>query len=91
MWGDPNQGHAPPVRTLKANYTEMKSSIPRQTMSKNFIDAVITTRQLGLRYIWIDSLCIVQDSLEDWNIEAATMDKVYKFAEITLVAYVLLL
>jgi hypothetical protein len=91
MWGDPNQGHAPPVRTLKANYEEMKSGIPRQMMSKNFIDAAITTRRLGLRYIWIDSLCIIQDSLEDWHAEAATMDKVYKFAEITIVAYVRLL
>lgn len=88
MWGDPNQGHAPPVRTLKANYTKMESGIPWQIMSKNFIDAVIATRRLGLRYIWIDSLCIIQDSPEDWQKEAATMYKVYKFAEITLVAYV---
>jgi hypothetical protein len=87
MWGDPNQGHAPPVRTLRANYEEMKAGIPKQVMSKNFVDAILTTRRLGLRYIWIDSLCIVQDSVEDWQKEAATMYKVYKFAEITLVAY----
>jgi hypothetical protein len=88
MWGDPTQGHAPPLRTLKANYTMMLSGIPRQMMSKNFVDAVIVTRQLGLQYIWIDSLCIVQDSPEDWHSEAATMYKVYKVADITIVAYV---
>jgi hypothetical protein len=88
MWGDPTQGHAPPVRTLKANYAGMKAGIARKMMSKNFVDAVVTTRRLGFRYVWIDSLCIVQDSPEDWQKEAATMYKVYKFAEITIVAYV---
>lgn len=88
MWGDPTQGQAPPIRTLKANYTEMLSGIPRQIMSKNFVHAVIATRLLRLRYIWIDSLCIVQDSAEDWRKEAATMYKMYKFADIMIVAYV---
>jgi hypothetical protein len=88
MWGDPNQGHVPPVRTLRSTYEEMKSGIPWLVMSKNFVDAVIATRELGIRYIWIDSLCIIQDSSDDWHEEAKTMYKVYKFAEITLIAYV---
>ncbi|KAJ9131787.1 hypothetical protein NKR23_g11558 [Pleurostoma richardsiae] len=35
------------------------------------------TRRLGIRYIWIDSLCIIQDSEEDWLAESVTMADVY--------------
>ncbi|KAM5342160.1 hypothetical protein ACJ41O_015191 [Fusarium nematophilum] len=44
------------------------------------------TSRLGYRYIWIDSLCIIQDSAEDWASEAARMATVYMNAEITLAA-----
>lgn len=45
-----------------------------------FQDALTITRALGLRYIWIDSLCIIQDSVDDWETESVAMDKVYKSA-----------
>ncbi|KAH7076919.1 hypothetical protein BKA63DRAFT_411595, partial [Paraphoma chrysanthemicola] len=41
---------------------------------------------LGLRYLWIDSLCIVQDSWEDWSHEADLMIKVYRYCFINLAA-----
>lgn len=44
------------------------------------------TRALGLRYLWIDSLCIHQDSAEDWAAEDSQMDKIYKCAWVTLAA-----
>lgn len=49
-------------------------------------DAVEIAHDLGLRYIWIDALCIVQDSREDWLREAAGMASVYTNAWITIVA-----
>ncbi|KAK0108108.1 hypothetical protein ONS95_002930 [Cadophora gregata] len=49
-------------------------------------DAVITTRALGVRYIWIDALCIKQDSREDWAAEAAKMREVYSGAIVTISA-----
>lgn len=55
-------------------------------MPQNFQDAVILTRALGLRYVWIDSLCIIQDSMEDWEYEGSQMDKVYKNAWVTVAA-----
>jgi hypothetical protein len=55
-------------------------------MPLNYQDAVIMTRALGLRYLWIDSLCIHQDSAEDWAKEGSQMDKIYKCAWVTLVA-----
>lgn len=46
-------------------------------MPKTFQDAVAITRSLGVQYLWIDSLCILQDSREDWETEAANMKRVY--------------
>ncbi len=53
-------------------------SIPMATLPKTFRDAVAVTRALDIRYIWIDSLCIVQDDLQDWEQEAAKMASVYE-------------
>lgn len=51
-----------------------------------FQDAIIITRQLGLRYIWIDSLCIIQDSARDWETESFKMGNIYENSYITLSA-----
>jgi hypothetical protein len=55
-------------------------------MPQNFQDAIFMTRALGSQYIWIDSLCIIQDSADDWAHEGSQMDKTYKFARLTLAA-----
>ncbi|PQE11538.1 heterokaryon incompatibility protein [Rutstroemia sp. NJR-2017a BVV2] len=47
-------------------------------------DAVKIARSLGIFYIWIDSLCIIQDSDEDWKAEAAKMGDVYAGAACTI-------
>lgn len=39
-----------------------------------------------MRYIWIDSLCIIQDSIEDWNYESLTMADVYKNSSLNIAA-----
>ncbi|KAJ3577705.1 hypothetical protein NPX13_g2863 [Xylaria arbuscula] len=49
-------------------------------------DAIIITRALGIRYIWIDALCIFQDSDQDWAQEAGRMRTVYQGAVVTLAA-----
>lgn len=49
-----------------------------ETLSKTFQDAIIICRELGLKHLWIDSLCIFQDSPEDWRCEAAQMGQVYE-------------
>jgi hypothetical protein len=56
------------------------------SMPRNYQHAICVTRRLGLRYLWIDSLCILQDSSGDWAKEGAQMDKIYKCALITLAA-----
>ncbi|KAJ0117888.1 hypothetical protein J7T55_014338 [Diaporthe amygdali] len=57
-----------------------------QHLSKTFKDAVEVVRALGLSYIWIDSLCIIQDNDDDWKREAAKMSEVYREALCTICA-----
>lgn len=47
-------------------------------------DAITVTKALGIRYLWIDALCIIQDSVKDWAREAARMRDVYRGAVITI-------
>lgn len=64
----------------------MTLGIDWQRLSKTFQDAIIVTRRLGFRYLWIDSLCIIQDSPEDWVKESGTMQNVYANCVLTIVA-----
>jgi hypothetical protein len=52
-----------------------------------FKDAInFTNKNLGYRYLWIDSLCIVQDSLGDWIKQSASMGNIFKNSSLTLAA-----
>ncbi|KAI4137580.1 MAG: hypothetical protein LQ341_005090 [Variospora aurantia] len=86
-WGKPTKTQIPRVaRTLSGNLKDMVSAIPLESLPQNFQDAIVTVRVLGLRYLWIDALCIVQDSREDWEMEAARMGEYYRSAYLTLAA-----
>lgn len=67
-------------------FSKFQSAIPMESMPKTFRDAVQVTRWFGFRYIWIDSLCIVQDRQSDWEAEAKKMGSYYYNAILTLVA-----
>lgn len=70
--------------TTTENISDMKRAIPFYDMPLTFQDAVTVTRKLGYRYLWIDSLCIMQDSETDWESEAAYMNRYYKNAVMTI-------
>ncbi|KAH8807667.1 heterokaryon incompatibility protein-domain-containing protein [Xylogone sp. PMI_703] len=55
-------------------------------LPRTFQDAIKLTLQLGVSYIWIDSLCIIQDSTSDWLHEAQRMATVYTFSYLTIAA-----
>jgi len=55
-------------------------------LSQTFQDAVKLVKQLGQHYLWIDSLCIIQDDKTDWAIEAAAMAAVYGNSIFTIFA-----
>ncbi|KAF1811629.1 HET-domain-containing protein [Eremomyces bilateralis CBS 781.70] len=79
-------GKSPIPTTTTANIAERQTGIPFGILPKNFQDAIVVARLLSIRYLWIDSLCIVQDSKQDWDIESARMAAVYKNAVCTLAA-----
>jgi hypothetical protein len=55
-------------------------------MPLNFRDAITVARALDIRYLWIDSCCIIQDSVSDWDKEAAQMERIYASAFVTIAA-----
>src|SRR5271163_3240815 len=60
--------------------------IPFEKMPRTIQDAVSITRMIGVRYLWVDSLCILQDSNDDWEHESSTMANVYRNSVVTIAA-----
>jgi hypothetical protein len=60
--------------------------LPHEKLPPTFKDAITIVRLLGVEYLWIDSLCIIQDSAEDWAYEAGRMADVYGHAYVTISA-----
>ncbi|CAG9937547.1 unnamed protein product [Clonostachys rosea f. rosea IK726] len=65
------------TRTLKGNYNERLDGIQFKLLPVVFSQAIKITRAMGIRYLWIDALCIIQDDAEDWRVEAGRMSDVY--------------
>jgi hypothetical protein len=63
-----------------------KKCIRFSELPQTFQDAVTIAKNLGIEYLWIDSLCIIQDSIEDWEHECSRMASVYRGALITIAA-----
>ncbi|KAH9887389.1 heterokaryon incompatibility protein-domain-containing protein [Cubamyces lactineus] len=80
VWGPDGQPH----RTTKANLPDYMRRIKRGVLPRTIRDAIRVTRALGARYLWIDSLCIIQDSKEDVHRELARMRDVYRHALLTI-------
>ena len=75
-----------PLRTVTGNLDQHLNEIPISSLPATFRDAVLTTRRLGLSYLWIDALCILQDDSNDWQIEASKMASIYKNSKVTIAA-----
>ncbi|KAK0713527.1 heterokaryon incompatibility protein-domain-containing protein [Lasiosphaeria miniovina] len=58
------------------------------TLAKIFKDAIEVTRRMGVRHLWIDALCIVQDSQDDWASESVKMGSIYEGSLLTIAASV---
>ncbi|RYP77356.1 hypothetical protein DL771_001151 [Monosporascus sp. 5C6A] len=77
-------GKSQPLRTLKNNVVSHTNGIAIESVPRTFQDAIRVTRHLGIRYLWIDSLCIVQDDGDDWAKEATKMADYYTGAEVVI-------
>lgn len=90
-WGSREElAKKPPLLTTPSSLGGHMSSIPLGSLPATIADAVIITRQQGIRYLWVDSLCILQGETtaarEDWAIESTKMASVYGGALLTISA-----
>lgn len=90
-WGDTGDI----LRTTELTLPDFMREIPAELLPKTFTHAITAARKLGVRYIWIDSLCIIQANAdgspslvhqEDWAMQSALMHKIYGRALCNLAA-----
>lgn len=80
-WGTSKQ-----PTTTKANLQARLGHVDVAELPQTLKDAICICRGLGVNYIWIDSLCIVQDDEEDWVSQSAQMARLYSCARIVIAA-----
>lgn len=81
-WGDTKTILTTTTNTI----AERHGNISYSDLSKTFQEAVGITRAIGIRYLWIDSLCIIQDDEKDWLHESAKMADIYLGSTLTIAA-----
>jgi Heterokaryon incompatibility protein (HET) len=75
-----------PGKTTLANIHEYRNEIAFDILPKTFQEAITVTRLLGVPYLWVDCLCIVQDDVLDWEKEASKMASVFENGVCTITA-----
>ena len=80
-------GKSPTMKLRKNSLSSFLQNIPLNALTQTFKDAILITRKwFHCRYLWIDSLCIIQDDVHDWRTEAALMGSVYIFSKLNIAA-----
>ena len=79
-------GHIKYLTLTKATIENFEQRIPQEALLKTFHDAIGITQEFGIDYLWIDSLCIVQDDADDWDREASSMAGVYGSSTLNIAA-----
>ncbi|KAI0967648.1 heterokaryon incompatibility protein-domain-containing protein [Xylaria arbuscula] len=69
--------------TTLGNINERKYGIPWTELPATFQDAILYCIELEIHYLWIDALCILQDSSIDWQVESSRMAQIYQNSYIT--------
>ncbi|KAK4442511.1 heterokaryon incompatibility protein-domain-containing protein [Podospora aff. communis PSN243] len=88
-WGNPSELSVTPPFTCKdstGTLAALRSGISISDLPLTIQEAIHVCKALRIRYIWIDSLCIIQDSKEDWIAESVKMGTVYSMAKVTIIA-----
>jgi hypothetical protein len=62
-------------------------NLPIESLPATFRDAITVTRLLGIRYLWIDALCIIQDVRQDWEAQASEMGSIFQSAVATIAVH----
>ncbi|KAK7921526.1 heterokaryon incompatibility protein-domain-containing protein, partial [Apiospora marii] len=72
--------------TTTATINTRRRGIEWKDIPRTYQDSIEVCLQLGIGYLWIDSLCILQDDRQDWEIESAKMADIYENSYITIAA-----
>jgi len=67
-------------KLLRDNISRMQRGIDQEALPRTFQEAIFVVRELGIKYLWIDALCIIQDDVADVQREIALMGKIYQGA-----------
>ncbi|KAI0723754.1 heterokaryon incompatibility protein-domain-containing protein [Cerioporus squamosus] len=81
VWGEDQ-----PHRTSATNLASYTCGLDTQYIPSTIRDAITVTHKLGLRYLWVDAFCIIQDSEEDKAVEISRIKSVFRNAYITIIA-----
>lgn len=81
-------GFDQPSKLLRTNEAYLKNGFPLKILPQTLQDAVTCTSALGYRYLWVDALCIIQDSESDKLTEVGNMASIYHNAAVTIAAAV---
>jgi hypothetical protein len=79
-------GEGESLKTTNDTLDKLRTGFVLESLPKTCQDALVVARKLGVQYIWIDRLCIIQDNTADWVQESASMHLVYAHALLTLAA-----
>lgn len=74
------------LKLTTTNLETLRQGLPKRVLPKTFQHAFSVTRKLGCTLIWIESLCILQDSVQDWRKESSAMSDVYANAVCNIAA-----
>jgi hypothetical protein len=77
-------GGAQQIRTTMDTLETKMGGIPFTHLSRTIKDAIKVTRKLGIQYLWVDALCIIQDSQDDKASQITNMGKIYRNATLTI-------
>lgn len=80
-------GTAGNIKTIRENLAERLKQIDPREVPKTILDAIHITRSLGLRYLWVDSLCIIQQDDADWQEQGSLMGDIYAKAAVVIAAH----
>lgn len=79
-------GSRPTFISTTESIDQHRQSLPVAKLPLTYQDAIQITRQLGYQYVWIDSICILQDLRSDWLVESSKMHAIYRDAVLTITA-----
>ena len=87
-WGNLSEEEKRKICTTGENFRSRQKGFSINDLPRTFQDAIRVTRELGQQYLWIDSLCILQDDdKKDWKYEAKRMEDVFSSAYCVIAAH----